>query len=174
MLIASFLYLFFKFVAGASFEVTVCVPTFTCAAITWFVSIVRRAENEAMLNRFYCILNTPIGQEAALVQAGINLPAMSDGHTDVPNTLHTIDGEKIDGEKIDGEKIDGEKIDGEKIARLYDRYAQHKICGPTSSIEIRKEPGLGWYYRGFVIIRLGCFVLILVTVALSWFMTGLG
>ena len=159
MLIASFLYLFFKFVAGASFEVTVCVPTFTCAAITWFVSIVRRAENEAMLNRFYCILNTPIGQEAALVQAGINLPAMSDGHTDVPNTLHTID---------------GEKIDGEKIARLYDRYAQHKICGPTSSIEIRKEPGLGWYYRGFVIIRLGCFVLILVTVALSWFMTGLG
>ena len=159
MLIASFLYLFFKFVAGASFEVTVCVPTFTCAAITWFVSIVRRAENEAMLNRFYCILNTPIGQEAALVQAGINLPAMSDGHTDVPNTLHTIE---------------AEKIDGEKIARLYDRYAQHKICGPTSSIEIRKEPGLGWYYRGFVIIRLGCFVLILVTVALSWFMTGLG
>ena len=164
MLIASFLYLFFKFVAGASFEVTVCVPTFTCAAITWFVSIVRRAENEAMLNRFYCILNTPIGQEAALVQAGINLPAMSDGHIDVPNTLHTIE----------AEKIDGEKIDGEKISRLYDRYAQHKICGPTSSIEIRKEHGLGWYYRGFVIIRLGCFVLILVTVALSWFMTGLG
>ena len=160
MLTGSLLYLVLHFSAGASFEVTVLVPTLACAAVTWLVSIVTTPEDEVMLNRFYCILSTPIGQEAALVDAGIDLPAMGDGQTAMATTPERTKKE--------------ETIDGEKITRLYETYAQDKICGPSSSIEIRKEPGLGWYYRGFISITLGCLALILVVMALSWFMTRLG
>ena len=117
VLSASAVFLYLNFWADARFEVTVFVPTLVCTLVTWLVSLVTRPEDDAVLNRFYCIMNTPIGQEAALVDAGIDLPAIR--------------------ESRGGELNASAEMDEQKVARLYERYAADKIFGPASSIEIR-------------------------------------
>ena len=43
---------------------------------------------------------------------------------------------------------------------LYHSYARHKVFGRDSSIEILKEPGLDWYYRGVVWVLVTCLFLL--------------
>ena len=146
--VGALLFVILKFGIGARFEITVFVPTLSCAMVTWLVSLVTRSESEVMLNRFYCILSTPIGKDAALIEAGIDLPAMK----------------KSEGTNYSAEPIE---MNPEKVKKLYDRYAQNKIFGPSSNIEIRKEAELGWFYRGFFKIVACCFGLILIALVIS-------
>ncbi len=94
------------------------------------------------IKRFYVIMNTPVGEEQRLVDAGIRLPAMIDAGL-VPEGPEEL------------------KVDA--IDRLYTRDSKDKIFGAESSIEIRKEPGLEWYFPGFVRITLACFALVVAT-----------
>jgi hypothetical protein len=96
------------------------------------------SESETLLNRFYSILNTPIGQEARLEAVGIRLPAMRRG----------------------AEANGKEDLDEQALSELYQSYTAYKLFGPRSSIEILKEPGLDWYYRGTVLVLLGCLLLL--------------
>ncbi len=101
-----------------------------------------KADDILKIKRFYVIMNTPVGEEQRLVDAGIRLPAMIDAGlvTEGPEEL---------------------KVDA--IDRLYTRDSKDKIFGTESSIEIRKEPGLEWYFPGFVRITLACFALVVAT-----------
>ena len=115
-------------------------PPIGAAALTMYlVSRLTRPESETLLHRFYCILNTPLGREERLSAVGILLPAMagSDG----------------------GVKTD-ERLDEAALARLYQSYATQKICGRESSIELVREPGLEWYYRGLLWFTLCCALMV--------------
>jgi len=100
------------------------------------------------LKRFYVIMNTPIGQEQRLVDAGIRLPSLIDAKL-VP----------------DGP----EEIKPDVVESLYEQDSRDKIFGHNSSIEIRKERGLEWYFPGFLKLLGACFGLILAT----WLVTKL-
>ncbi len=141
------LFTFLKLVLGASFEYTVFIPTLACALVTWMVSLTTSPEDDTLLNRFYAILGSPVGEDAKLHEAGIQLPAMA---------------------RIDASKPPS--ADAKKIRRLYELYAQDKIFGPSSAIELRREAGLEWFYRGFVSITLWCLGLIAAALAFSWWM----
>ncbi len=101
-----------------------------------------KADDILKIKRFYVIMNTPVGEEQRLVDAGIRLPAMIDAGL-VPEGPEEL------------------KVDA--IDRLYTRDSKDKIFGAESSIEIRKEPGLEWYFPGFVRITLACFALVVAT-----------
>jgi Na+/proline symporter len=147
--VSSTVYCFLRFWMHAPFEWTVFIPTVICAFVTWAVSLVTAPEDETLLNRFYCVLSTPIGQDSRLIQAGISLPALK---TESDTTLP--------------------EMDPDKIRELYQSYAGDKLFGRDSSIEVRWEEGLRWYYRGFVVISLSCFGLMafvfLVSKWLQW------
>ena len=100
-----------------------------------------QAESDVLLNRFYSILNTPVGQDARLHAVGVRLPAMSEGQLDAPAPSDEI-------------------LDVPALNNLYRSYARHKIFGRNSSIEILKEPGLDWYYRGVVWVLVTCLFLL--------------
>jgi hypothetical protein len=90
--------------------------------------------------RFYCTLNTVPGQEDRLRRVGIELPAMPPaGDLGVTS---------------------GHGIDERALADLYQAQSKYKLFGASSTIEILKEPGLGWYYRGFVQILAACLLLL--------------
>jgi Na+/proline symporter len=108
-------------------------------------SLLGRRERDQQLDRFYVILNTPIGQEQRLVDAGIRLPALVDA-----------------GLAEEGP----EKLRGEVLDRLHRADAQQKIFGPASTIEIRRER-LPWYLPGFISVTLQCVAL----VVLTWLVT---
>lgn len=141
------LFTLLKLVLEASFEATVFIPTLACALVTWMVSLRTPPEDEALLNRFYAILSSPVGEDAKLQEAGIHLPAMA--RTDIAKTPPQ---------------------DAEKIRQLYAFYARDKIFGPSSTIELRREAGLEWFYRGVVSITLWCLGLIAAALAFSWWM----
>ena len=141
------LFLWLKVWLQASFEYTVFIPTLACALVTWLVSLRTPPEDETLLNRFYAILSTPVGQDERLRQAGIQLPAMAGTDAAQPPPP-----------------------DPEKIHELYRFYARDKIYGPSSAIELRREAGLQWFYRGFVSITLWCLGLIGAALAFSWWM----
>jgi Na+/proline symporter len=100
-----------------------------------------RAPDSTQLKRFYVIMNTPIGAEQRLVDAGIKLPALVDA------------GLVTEGE----EQLRLDVLDG-----LYHADAQQKIFGPTSAIELRRER-LGWYQSGLIKVTLACMLLIVGT-----------
>jgi hypothetical protein len=57
-----------------------------------------------------------------------------------------------------------QEIDAPALAQLYRSQATSKVFGPQSSVEIHKESGLDWYYRGFFKVLLACFLLL----GLAW------
>ncbi|MEX0642572.1 MAG: sodium:solute symporter family protein [Pirellulales bacterium] len=99
------------------------------------------AENAILLNRFYVIMNTPIGDEHRLVKAGISLPAL------------------VDAKLVGPEE---EQLRPDIVHELYRQDSQAKIFGPDSSLELRRE-GIPWYYKGFIRITIACILLIIGT-----------
>ena len=105
-------------------------------------SLFGQAEDELKVMRFHVILNTPIGQEQRLVDAGIRLPAMIDAGlvTNEPETTNE-----------------------RTLRKLYDEDAADKFYGHASQIELRRERNLSWYYPGFFGVIGACIALIVVT-----------
>ncbi|MBM3801332.1 MAG: hypothetical protein FJW26_03360 [Acidimicrobiia bacterium] len=130
-----------RFWLNLPFQYTVFIPMFSSALAMYLVSRATRPESEVLLNRFYCTLHTPLGQEDRLRAVGIHLPAMS--HGDEAGGLESR-----------------QNIDERALAELHRAHSTHKVFGPESSIEILKEPGLGWYYRGSVLVLAACFGLL--------------
>lgn len=124
-----------------TFVITVFSPAIVSLVVIYIVSILTRPESEVLLNRFYSILNTPLGEDDRLYDVGIRLPMM-----------------KISGEK--SEVNFEEEIDVNRLEKLYNSYTMYKLCGPKSSIETLVEPGLRWYYRGALRLTVYCCILI--------------
>ncbi len=124
--------------ADHSFAFRTFIPSIGCALTCFLVSRATQEESRTLLNRFYCVMNTPIGQEAKLSAVGIHLPAMGE-------------------ERVQGP----EDLNEEALEELYQSYAAYKVRGSTSSLEIVREPGLDWYYRGFIWVSACCFLLVL-------------
>jgi hypothetical protein len=126
----------------AAFSTSVFIPTALSLAGMWLGSLLGPREDGRKLNRFYVIMNTPIGEEQRLVEAGIRLPSLIDAGLigDVP-----------------------EQLDEDVLERLYHADAETKIFGRLSAIELRREPGLGWYLPGFLTVTTACVGLIVVT-----------
>jgi hypothetical protein len=144
LLVGILLFVMTRFWLQLRFQYTVFVPTFGSALMMYLVSRLTRSEPEVMLNRFYCTLNTPLGQEAKLEAVGIRLPSMM-------------------ANLAPGDPEPPEQIDERALAHLYQEQSVHKVFGPENSLEILSEPGLGWYYRGFVLITLACTALLVAT-----------
>ena len=104
--------------------------------------MVGKADDILKKKRFYVIMNTPVGEEQRLVDAGICLPAIIDAGL-VPEGPEEL------------------KVD--VLDKLYAEDCKDKIFGAESTVELRKEAGLEWYFPGFVRITLGCFALVIVT-----------
>jgi len=105
-------------------------------------SLVGKSDNPVKIKRFHVIMHTPIGEETRLLEAGIRLPALIDA-----------------GFVEDGP----EELRVDVLDRLYAEDSNDKFFGPKSSIEIRREPKLPWYYRGFFQITGACFLLVVIT-----------
>lgn len=104
--------------------------------------LVGKADDILKLKRFYVIMNTPVGKEKRLVDAGIRLPAM------------------IDAGLVEAGE---EELNVEVLDKFYEQDCEYKIFGPDSSIELRKEPGLEWYYPGLLKVTVACFALVFFT-----------
>ena len=102
-------------------------------------SLLGKPEKESRVMKFHVILNTPIGQEKRLIEAGIVLPG------------------------LDLEDRESPKEDQDKISRLYSIDAEDKVFGKDSNIELRRERTHTWYFPGFIRITIACFALILIT-----------
>jgi hypothetical protein len=130
-----------RFWLDLPFQFTVFIPMFGSALAMYWVSLVTRSESDILLNRFYCTLHTPLEQEDRLQAVGIRLPAMGkQGKLGGPEPV--------------------EEIDETALADLYRAQSSYKIFGPNSSIEILREPRMGWYYRGFILILFACCALL--------------
>jgi len=105
-------------------------------------SLVGKSDDLVKIKRFHVIMHTPIGEETRLVEAGIRLPALIDA-----------------GLVEDGT----EELNVEVVEKLYNQDSKDKFFGPESSIEIRREPKLPWYYPGFFRITGACFLLVFIT-----------
>jgi len=103
---------------------------------------VGKPEDPIKVKRFHVILNTPVGDEQRLVDAGIRLPAMVDA-----------------GLVEDGP----EQIKPDVVEKLYEEDSKDKVFGVASTIELRRERDLPWYFPGFVRITAACFLLVFVT-----------
>jgi Na+/proline symporter len=101
-----------------------------------------RPDDPLKIKRFHVIMNTAVGKEQRLVDAGISLPAMINAGL-IPNQP--------------------EKIRADVVERLYQEDSKHKIFGLESTIELRNEPGLEWYFPGLFLMIAACFTLIFVT-----------
>jgi len=93
-------------------------------------------------------MNTPVGQEQRLIDAGILLPALRDTSMTHART---------------------EEIRAKTLEDHYSHDARHKIFGADSSIELRRDPSAPWYFRGLIFITLACLGLIVAT----WLLTRL-
>jgi len=120
----------------------VFIPTGLAIAGMYFGSYLGRQENPVLLNRFYVIMNTPIGKEQRLVKAGIILPALVDA-----------------GLAEDGP----EQLRPDVLENLCRDDSQYKLFGADSLIELHSEPTLPWYFPGFIKITLSCIGLIILT-----------
>jgi Na+/proline symporter len=131
--------------SDASFSMGVFISTGLALAGMLLGSWLGPPEDPAKVNRFHVILNTPIGDERRLVEAGIVLPAMVDAGLvgEGPEHLHS-----------------------EVLTNLYRDDAQQKMFGPSSTIEIRRER-LSWYLPGFTLNVISCVLL----VVLTWLLT---
>jgi len=98
-------------------------------------------EDSTQLKRFYTIMNTPIGQEHRLLEAGIRLPSLVDAGL-VPEGP--------------------EELQVDRLNELYRADSHQKIFGPESSIELRRER-LPWYLPGFLYVTASCVLLVVFT-----------
>ena len=105
-------------------------------------SLFGKATDALKLKRFHIIINTPVGDEKRLVEAGISLPSM------------------VDSGLIGPEK---ESLKPEVVEKLYDEDSQDKFFGASSNFELRRERTLPWYYPGFFKIILASVSLIVGT-----------
>ena len=124
-----------------TFVITVIAPAIVSLVAIYFVSILTRPESDVLLNRFYCILNTPLGEDNRLKAVGIRLPMME---------------KEGESKELNFE----EEIDAIRLEDLYNSYTAYKLCGPGSSIETLVEPNLNWYYRGALWLTACCIFLI--------------
>lgn len=131
-----------------SFEPAVFLSTLFSTVGMLAGSMFGKPDDELKIKRFHVIMNTPVGKEQRLVDAGIKLPALVDA-----------------GLVSEGP----EQLNREEIERLYSLDSERKFFGPQSSIELRREPDLPWYYPGFVKITLCCVGLVVFT----WLITKL-
>jgi Na+/proline symporter len=154
LLTGVFLLILTRFWLHLSFPYTVFIPTLSSALAMYLVSRATRPESENLLNRFYCVLHTPLGKEDELKAVGIRLPAMA-------------------GVSETEDLTPAESLDAKALGALYRDRAAHKVFGTESSLEILREPGLGWYYRGFVKILLSCCFLLATAWALGNLMVRL-
>jgi len=125
-----------------AFEPAVFLSTAVSLAGMIVGCLLGQPESELRLNRFYVILNTPVGREQRLVDAGIRLPALLDA-----------------GLTSEGP----EELKAPVVEACYAEDAQYKIFGPASSLELRREPGLDWYFSGFFLTVSGCAGLVVAT-----------
>ena len=121
-------------------------PTGIAIVFMYLGSILGRQERPLFLKRFYVVMNTPVGQEQRLIDAGILLPALRDSSMTHGGT---------------------EEIRAKTLEDYYSQDARHKILGADSSIELRRDPSAPWYFRGVVIITFSCLGLIVAT----WLLT---
>jgi solute:Na+ symporter, SSS family len=128
-----------------SFSIGVFVSTGLALAGMLLGSWLGPQEDRAKVDRFHVIMNTPIGDERRLVEAGIVLPAMVDAGL-VPEGPERIQSDVLDS--------------------LYRKDSQQKMFGVSSTIEIRRER-LSWYLPGFLFNVLACVLL----VVLTWLLT---
>jgi len=132
---------FFEVIKDA-FETAVFVSTALALVGMVAGSLIGRREDEQRVRRFHVILNTPVGQERRLVDAGIRLPAMIDAGL-VPEGPERADPERIDA--------------------LYTEDADDKVFGRDSEWEFRRERAHPWYGPGFIRITLACVALVVLT-----------
>ena len=104
--------------------------------------LVGKADNILKIKRFCIIINTSVGEERRLVDAGIRLLAIIDAGL-VPEGPEEL------------------KVD--VLDRLCKRDCKDKIFGTESTIELRKEPGFERYFHCFVRIVLACFAPVVAT-----------
>lgn len=119
-----------------AFEVSVFVSAAFSIVGMAAGSVLGPPESESLVKKFHVILNTPIGQEQRLIDAGIVLPALGNEEG---------------------------KEDFQEIDDLYRLDAEDKFFGVDSGIELRREKSLPWYFPGFIRITIACFALILIT-----------
>ncbi len=134
--------------AERSFATTVFVSTAAAFAGMLIGTLGGGREDEVRVQRFHVVLNTPVGDEARLVGAGIKLPALVDAGLVAAGP---------------------ESIDLDELRRLDRLDAQDKVFGVNSALELRREPKLTWYYPGMLRIALASLGL----VALTWLGTRL-
>jgi solute:Na+ symporter, SSS family len=120
---------------------TVFVPTSLALFGMWFGSWLQPDLDKIKLDRFYTIMNTPIGQEQRLVDAGIQLPALIDAGLQTAGP---------------------EQLRHDRLQQLVTADAQEKFLGPGSSIELRRER-LDWYGQGFLRVTTACVLLVVGT-----------
>ncbi|HBO45663.1 MAG TPA: hypothetical protein DD670_17395 [Planctomycetaceae bacterium] len=123
------------------------VPAVFCSTSVSLVGMVLgslfgKPDDPLKIKRFHVIMHTPIGQEQRLVEAGIRLPALVDAGL-VPTGP--------------------ERLDAEAVERLYEQDSRDKLFGAGSTIELRREPELPWYYPGFIRIVFACVALVVGT-----------
>ncbi len=128
--------------AERSFATTVFVSTAASLVGMLVGTWLGKREDDTRVRRFHVVLNTPVGDEARLVRAGIKLPALVDAGLVQPGA---------------------ESIDEAELRRLDAQDAQEKILGPDSALELRHERKLPWYYRGMLRISLASIGLVVGT-----------
>jgi Na+/proline symporter len=94
------------------------------------------------VKRFHVIVNTPVGDEQRLVDAGIVLPALVDA-----GLIKQAD----------------ESINIPVLENLYNEDAKDKFFGPDSNFELRRERKHPWYYPGILKILLASVALVVGT-----------
>ncbi|MHC4441362.1 MAG: sodium:solute symporter family protein [Planctomycetota bacterium] len=125
-----------------NFEPAVFLSTTVALAGMIIGSLLGKRNDPIKIKRFYIIVNTPVGQEQRLVNAGIRLPAMVDAGL-VP--------------------AGDEHLNVDEIERLYQQDSQDKVFGAGSNIELRRERLLPWYFPGFIKIVGACVGLVVLT-----------
>lgn len=128
-----------------AFTTTVFVPTGLALVGMLLGSLLKPETDTIKVNRFHVILNTPIGNESRLVDAGIVLPALIDANL-------IAEGE--------------EQLNIDVVQQLYAVDSAQKIFGPDSNIEVRRER-LGWYLPGFCAVTACCVLMVVGT----WMLT---
>ena len=128
--------------ADAAFATSVFVPTLVSVVGMWLGSLWGPRQSGTQLDRFYTIMNTRIGAEQRLVDAGIRLPAMIDA------------GLVRDGPEVLNRDVLSTQVASDRASKWF---------GPDSDIELRRDVHTQWYLRGFCLVTASCVALVVGT-----------